>query len=195
MLQLVYWSSNLIPLLQNRNESLSPIFSAETPVLSVRFHSNPVSNKSILFGVSYSANISFEFDSFLLWCLFFCLTHTFFRQRLPPWLDSVISAAFRHLCLHAFLFGAFSALPRLAFMLLSSCHLFVSLISFLLSGGKNIFPPMNRECALFSIPTAARGNTLPNVLPHTAWRYIDFDSLEWPELWPIYTCTMILGEH
>ena len=29
----------------------------------------------------------------------------------------------------------------------------------------------------------------------TAWRYIDKDSLEGPELGPIYTCTMTLGEH
>ena len=29
----------------------------------------------------------------------------------------------------------------------------------------------------------------------TAWWYIDKDSLEWPELGPIYKCTMTLGEH
>ena len=29
----------------------------------------------------------------------------------------------------------------------------------------------------------------------TAWRYSDKDTLEWPELGPIYTCTMIPGEH
>ena len=29
----------------------------------------------------------------------------------------------------------------------------------------------------------------------TAWRYSDKDALEWPELGPIYTCTMLPGEH
>ena len=56
-----------------------------------------------------------------------------------------------------------------------------------------IASPLRTIASSLSQPSPVGSQSSP-VHSYTAWRYIDKDSLEWPELGPIYTCTMTIGE-